>query len=125
VSNTFRAPADKVACESYITVGSQRYPDFSVTGTKEMYWRLLRALGTLNSLPHTTNVLLDDYNGDSHVVAFDVEKVPTVYSTGLSLAGGQNLIMHFKTYTGVESAYISLHHEIIVQIGASGVTVLN
>jgi hypothetical protein len=132
VANTFQAPANTLAtCESYLTVGSMRMPDFSAIGSRDHYWRTLKALGILGSLPHSCATQLTDYQNLSHMIGWDLERVPSVFSTGESMAAGQDLILHFRNYdTGAAAnntmrhAYVALHHERIIKIGASGVTLL-
>lgn len=126
--NTFNMFAEaEESLETFLTVGSQKYPDFPNKGLSEHYWRLLTSLGVALSLPHSINVDYESFKSNSFIWSAELEKAPMVAASGVNTTGGQELAIHVKNFAGANAtdiprrALVVLHHEIIVDIMAGGV----
>lgn len=129
--NTFTAYPDAAeTLESFTTIGSKRYPDFSVKGITAHFWKLVQALGVAKSLPHSVNTDMDSYSSNSFAMGVDFEKCPLAASTGTNTKGGQELRVSVKGFRSAAGevprrAWVCLHHEAALEIKANGVTLLD
>ena len=129
--NTFSMfPQAEESLETFLTVGSTKYPDFPNKGLTEHYWRMLTSLGVALSLPHSVNVDFQSFATDSFIWSAELEKAPMVAATGADTTGGQELAIHIKGFKGdlnadptdiPRRALVVLHHEILVDIMAGGI----
>ena len=128
--NTFRMyPQAYETLESFVMVGSKRYPEFPVKGVTAHFWKLLSSLGVAKSLAHTVNTDVESYCRNSFVAGTDFEKCPLVASSGINTQGGSEIRASFKGFTdGVGSprrAWVCLHSEAIVELRATGAHLLD
>ena len=132
--NTFRMyDAAKENIESHVTIGSKRFPEFAVKGVAGHFWRLVSALGIAKSLPHTVNVDVEGYKTNSFCISTDFEATPMVASSGVNTQGGQEIALHVKGMIGADGTqpnllrrcYACLHYEAIVELRATGASLLN
>ena len=113
--------------ESFLTLGSRKFPDFPNKGLTEHYWRLQTALGVALSLPHSINIDYASYKDNCFLLGVELEKAPMVASSGENTTGGQELALHVKNFIGATAADIPrkvlmvLHHEVIVDIMSGGI----
>ena len=126
--NTFNMFSEaEESLETFLTLGSQKYPDFPNKGVTEHYWRMLTSLGVALSLPHSVNVDYESFKSNSFIWSAELEKAPMVAASGADTTGGQELAIHVKNFIGASAtdiprrALVVLHHEIIVDIMAGGV----
>jgi len=131
--NTFRMyDAAKENIESHVTIGSKRFPEFAVKGVAGHFWRLVSALGIAKSLPHSVNVDVEGYKTNSFCIATDFEATPMVASSGVNTQGGQEIALHVKSMIGADGTqpnllrrcYACLHYEAIVELRATGASLL-
>ena len=132
--NNFRCyPAMQEAAESFMTVGSKRYPEFENRGVTSHFWKLMSALGVAKSLPHSLSADVDSYGADSFVCATDMEVCPLVKASGINTTGGQEIAFHARGFVGPDPAqapnvlrrcWMSLHYEAIIEIRSTGVHLL-
>jgi hypothetical protein len=129
--NTFWSVAGAAEnIESWVTVGSKKYPEYPVTGSTAHFWRLLNALGIAKSLPHTVNVDLDSYNTRSFTIGCDLEACPLGSSSGVNTTGGQEIALHVKKMTNAAGTAVprrcwaAIHYEAIVELRATGAHLL-
>ena len=116
--------------ESFVTVGSKRYPEFAVKGVTAHFWKLLSSLGVAKSLAHTVNTDVESYCRNSFVTGTDFEKCPLVASSGINTQGGSEVRASFEGFTdGAGSsprrAWVCLHSEAIVELRATGAHLLD
>ena len=126
--NTFSMFAEaEEELESFLTLGSRKFPDFPNKGLTEHYWRLQTALGVALSLPHSINIDYASYKDNCFLLGVELEKAPMVASSGENTTGGQELALHVKNFIGATAADIPrkvlmvLHHEVIVDIMSGGI----
>ena len=118
------------AIEVQLQVGSMRIPEFPAQGVAELWMRLQAALGVQNSLAHSLGVSFEDYVTQSHMAAFDLEKLPLAASTGTSTQGGQEVRLAVKNLQSAQNVqmkrcYLALHADCIFEVRAGGITKLD
>ncbi len=124
-------PQCRETLESWVTVGSKRYPEFSNKGITAHFWKLINALGIAKSLPHTVNCDVDSYASNSFCMGTDLETCPLVASSGVNTTGGQEIALHVKGMTDGAVApavprrcWAMIHSEAIVELRATGAHLL-
>ena len=91
--------ASKGDAEYYVQLGSRRQPQQNVVGTKESFYRAMRAMGIGDSLAHTGSISMADYESNCHAIFVDFEKAGEgLISTGENLSAGSVLQVHFKNF---------------------------
>jgi hypothetical protein len=132
--NNFRMyPSASESCESHMTVGSKRFPEFENKSITGHFWKLMSALGVSKSLPHTLSTDVDSYAANSFISGTDLEACPLVMSSGIQTTGGQEIAFHARGFVGADPAVVAdilrrcwmmLHYEAIVEIRATGAHLL-
>ena len=129
VNNFKMFPAAQESCESHMTVGSKRFPEFENRSITAHFWKLISALGVAKSLPHSLSTDVDSYATTSFTVGTDLEACPLVMSSGINTTGGQELAFHARGFVGADPAaaadvlrrcWMLIHYEAIVEIRATG-----
>jgi len=125
-TNSFKMyPEASETLESYLTVGSRKFPDFPNRGLAEHYWRLMTSLGVALSLPHSINIDSESYANNTFLMGVELEKAPMVAASGENTTGGQEIAVHVRGFANgadvVRRAFIILHHEVIMDIMAGGI----
>jgi len=129
VNNFKMYPSAAEACESHMTVGSKRFPEFENKSITAHFWKLTSALGVAKSLPHSLSTDVDSYASNSFTVGSDLEACPLVMSSGINTTGGQELAFHARGFVGADPAvaanvlrrcWMLIHYEAIVEIRATG-----
>ena len=129
VNNFKMYPAAQEACESHMTVGSKRFPEFENKSITAHFWKLMSALGVAKSLPHSLSTDVDSYASNSFTVGTDLEACPLVMSSGINTTGGQELAFHARGFVGADPSvaadvlrrcWMLIHYEAIVEIRATG-----
>ncbi len=102
-TNRFWLPgASSNIVESYIHVGNKRWGDFSTIGAPQHFARLVRAIGTMPSIAHSTNVNDVTYgcvatsDASTWVAGFDLEKCSGATATGENVSTGGLVGIHLK-----------------------------
>ena len=132
--NTFRCYNNmRENAESFMTIGSKRYPEFENKSVTAHFWKLMSALGVSKSLPHSVSTDVDSYATNSFVCATDMEMCPLVKASGINTTGGQEIAFHAKGFVGddpnvatdvLRRCWMSIHHEAIIEIRQTGVHLL-
>ena len=98
LNNTHYFPAANAKdFEYYVNIGSRKIPDQNVTGTKEAFYRMQRALGVGDSMAHTGSVTAEEYESNSWMLGLDLEAAGEgLIATGANLSSGSPVQFHFK-----------------------------
>jgi len=128
--NNFRMyPSAAETCESHMTVGSKRFPEYENKSISAHFWKLTSALGVAKSLPHSLSTDVESYARNSFCVGTDLEACPLVMSSGINTTGGQELAFHARGFVGADPTtavdvlrrcWMLIHYEAIVEIRATG-----
>lgn len=124
-ANTFLMyPAAYETIESFVQVGSRRFPEFSNKGVTSHFWKLTNALGIARSLPHSVNTDVDSYASDSFAMGFDLEACPLVAASGINTTGGQEISLRVKNFRDGANiprrCWAMLHYEAIIHLQSTG-----
>ena len=99
--NQFYLPAaSKDTIESFIQINNKRWGDFNTKGAPQHWNRLTRAIGTANSIAHSSNMNDVTYgcsgtqDANSFVAGFDLEKVSQASGSGESVTTGGLVSVH-------------------------------
>ena len=126
--NHFHLPTNqtlKMRCQ----VGEQRFPDSLDNDCLPMFYhRLLHAIGAANSMAHAPCLTSATYASDGFIAAQDFEMVPGQAShSGVNTFSSQLTINLEGIGTvgagGVTAAFVTTHHDVMLEITAAGVTV--
>ena len=110
-------------------IGANRIPEIPNVGISQHWMRLRQALGVSNSQAHSLDISRTQYQSAHHLQAYDCEKVPLVSSSGMN-TNGADIRLQVKGLTDSSSTnmrriYMALHHEVVYDIRASGVSKLD
>ena len=101
--NRFWLPgASSEIVETYINVNNKRWGDFNNIGAPQHWNRLIRALGTMPSIAHSSNINDITYgcvpgtDASSWVAGFDLEKVSMATASGENVSTGGLVGIHLK-----------------------------
>jgi hypothetical protein len=106
-------------------VNNQRWPQFNITGTKEHLHRLTQAAGIWNSTAHSLSIGSAAY-GDGAAAstmfqfAYDLEAVPHAQKTGTPVQGGGQVQIFLKNVGDATRAYVTCHHDCVLEIKSQG-----
>jgi hypothetical protein len=124
-NNCYLADDQAESVESYIQINSRRFPQFNTQGTKQHMQRLLRGLGTFDSMSHSSCISEAGYGNNTvparqFVTLHDMETMPGCDSTGMLVSGGGTVQVTLKnTGTGAKApsrAYIICHHDSVLEL---------
>lgn len=111
-----------------IQCGSKKLPENEIRSASESYAQLRKCLGVHGSSNHSLGIDMFRYLFDSYIVGIDCEKTLEATGTGLNLKNGELISVKYN-FTSNNSAeypkemYVTLHHDAIIEIGSSGVSV--
>lgn len=116
--------------EFYLQVGSKRYPETPIRSHAEGFYQLRKCLGIQSSNLHSIDIDPDEYRHRKFILGTDLEKVLSVSHTGLSTKHGDmlSILAEFKDPNAIRyphSVQTVLHASAIVEIGGSGVSILD
>ncbi len=101
--NKFYLPAaSSNTVETYIHVNNKRWGDFNTIGAPQHWNRLIRAIGTMPSIAHSSNIGDAEYGcvvgtaASSWVAGFDLEKVAQASASGENVSTGGLVGIHLK-----------------------------
>jgi hypothetical protein len=117
-------------------INSSVYPVMPVRNSKEAWTQLTKALGQHNSTQHPLGISWMEYITDQHIIAMDFEAIISAGFTGQSLRNNSNLSVQMSNLTlggtisssdtkALRRAYMTLVHDVVVEIGDSGVLILD
>jgi hypothetical protein len=134
LGNTFHAPGGKVdgtipneAFSSFVQIGSTRYPQGQNEGLREHWWRYLSGLGVATSGQFTVQNSLPEYSGSSFIALTDLEKVGGSATHSGESTYGATLTIDLRNMSGnvavPDLIYVTLYHDLLVDLSDAGVTV--
>jgi hypothetical protein len=134
--STFRSPVNIAgntdndtetdSCSWEITVGAQRYPEFSVSSVQESWYRL-----SLAQLMHTGkdsfSISPYQYRTNKFIGAMNFEKaLGQAGHSGVNTRSGSQLTLNFRGLpTYINTIHVVLHYEVAVNVSAAGIEVLD
>jgi len=123
LTNTFTAPGTPNACESWVSIGAQRWPDTPQKGAAEQFMRLCSAVGTLQSSVHALDINAAEYGDNRYAQAFDVEKCPQAAGTGIDVSSGAICTVFANNVANANHpthAQIACFHDSILSLSDGG-----
>lgn len=133
---TYALTMDDHDFSAQLAVGFKLFPDYPMTTPSEMYESLLRAMGVHASNHTSTSLRSREYrSGERFILGWNLERSPHhAVLTGLPVTNGENIQVRLgdivNDYTSdnngrhsLTKAFVTLEHDIMVEITASGVTV--
>ena len=112
-------------------IGSHKYPSHGELKTLPEYWfKLLEAIGIHSSVFTSSAITIDKYTDDSWVIGINLQKVlsesgETAYA-GTSTKMGDLLTFRTKNIaTALDTAYVTLAYDGILQISEEGCQVFD
>jgi len=115
------------AVTSQLQIGTARYPENSVKGVAQAWFRLRQALGVALSMAHSLSVDRNGYTSTQHVQGWDVEKLSMVSATGVN-TNSSEIQLQVTGLTNADNslqmkrAYLCFHHEVVFSIAAGQVS---
>ena len=135
------ASADSDSLQFRLQIGPEVWPINPVSNLQESWMRLLKGTGQLMSSAHPTSITRDMYynqNADAtaehaspaHINYADIEKVPTVQSSGVNTTVGSTCVVSWKglgtdNATYPSRATVVISHDLIIEITDGSCVVLN
>jgi hypothetical protein len=108
-----------------ITVGSDRYPQFDCDSVGESFHRL-RVAQLIHQGSDSFSMSSDQYRSDTFIAAMNLEKAPGAAShTGINTRSGSQLSLNFKNLGATRQIHVVMHYEVVCNVSASGVEILD
>jgi len=126
LANTFTAPGTPNACESWASIGAERWPDAPQRGASEHFMRLCSAVGTLQSSVHALDIDAAQYAAARYCMAFDVEKCPQAAGTGIDVSSGAICTVFANNVANANyatHAQVACYHDAILSLSDGGAQV--
>ena len=129
LTNRFTAPGTPNACEGWVSIGAQRWPDAPQRGASEQFMRLCGAVGTLQSSVHALDINAEQYSGAGdprYCMAFDVEKCPQAAGTGVDVSSGAICTVFANNVANADyptHAQVCCYHDAILSLSDGGAQV--
>ena len=123
--------SDAQITEWQAQIGSKKYPESNALQTIPEYWfRLLEAIGIHSSVFTNSAITLADYKGDSWIIGVNLQKVlsedPNGNYSGTSTKMGDLLTFRTKNIaTSLDTAYVTLAYDGILQVSEEGCAVFD
>jgi hypothetical protein len=134
LGNTFHAPGGAVdgtapnnLFSSFVQIGATRYPQGQNEGMREHWWRYLSGLGIANAGQFTIDNDITQYGGSSFIQLTDLERAGGAATHSGESTYGATLTIDLKALAGgvayPDLIYVTLYHDLIVDMSDAGVTV--
>jgi hypothetical protein len=134
LGNTFHAPgaaadgtAPNDAFSSFVQIGATRYPQGQNEGMREHWWRYIAGLGIANAAQFTASNTIKDYGGSSFIQLTDLERAGGAATHSGESTYGATLTVDLRGLAGSvaypDLIYVTLFHDLIVDMSDAGVTV--
>ena len=126
---------NKDTLEWQMQVGSTTMPTYPIRSLAESYYQLEKCMGNYASIDGMS-ILADEYRSNKYVLGYDTERAATGPGgggsfSGMSTRGGEVIRLEVK-HINADSAdqapnrvYVTLHHDVLVNIRLEGVEVLD
>ncbi len=110
--------------EYHITIGSERYPQFSIDSHQECFYRL-RLARQIAQGTDSVSIAPYAYRNNKFITALNLEKVPGASShSGISTINGSQCTLQLRNTGAATTCHVILVYDQIVNISAAGVEVL-
>jgi hypothetical protein len=131
-SNTFYSPMLALAnvdvndnFEFHVTIGSQRFPDFSVDSAQECFMRLRNAK-LMHQGNDSVSITPAGYRNNKFITALSFEKAASATShSGINTRSGSQLTLHLRNTNAATTAHIVLLYDAVADISLSGTVTLD
>ena len=135
LGNTFHAPgapqtglAPNDKFSSFVQIGATRYPQGQNEGMREHWWRYMAGLGIATSGQFTANNSIEDYSKDAFIQLTDLERAGASATHSGESTYGATLTIDLRNMNPGSTAapgliYVTLYHDLIVDMSDAGVTV--
>jgi len=130
INKFYLAGASSNTVESYISINNRRWGDFPTVGAPQHWNRLVRAIGTMPSIAHSSNINDVTYgcvpgtDGNSFVIGFDLEKVPQATASGENVTTGGLVSIHLNNVGAAGAsptrAYIVASYSAVLELKDTG-----
>ena len=111
--------------EFHVTIGSQRFPDFSVDSTQESFMRLRNAKLMLTG-NDSISITPAGYKNNKFITALSFEKAASATShSGINTRSGSQLTLHLRNTNLATTVHVILLYDAVCDIGLSGTVVLD
>ncbi len=111
--------------EYHVTIGSQRFPDFSVDSHQESFMRL-RMSKLIHHGNESVSISPSGYRNNKFITALSFEKAASQTShSGINTRSGSQLSLFLKNTNAATMAHIVLLYDAVADINLSGTTVLD
>jgi len=111
--------------EWWLTIGSERFPEFNVDSHQESFHRL-RVAQLMHQGTDSFSITPLQYQSRAHILGMNLEKCPgRAAHTGRNTRGGSQLTLNFKNLHEITSIHVVLHFEQVVNVSAAGIEVLD
>ncbi len=111
--------------EFHVTIGSQRFPDFSVDSTQEAFMRLRNAKLMLTG-NDSISITPAGYKNNKFITALSFEKAASATShSGINTRSGSQLTLHLRNTKNAVTVHVLLMYDAVCDIGLSGTVVLD
>jgi hypothetical protein len=109
-----------------LQIGSKMWPDGqNVQGVSQWWFRLINALGVVHSASHNLAISRAQYETNSFIVGFDLERVPTATGTGYNASKGELITLTMQGLADThQKALVMVHHDVIIELRDTGCDVL-
>ena len=111
--------------EYHLTVGSERYPQFSIDSHQECFYRL-RLARQIAQGTDSVSISPHAYRTNKFITALNLEKVPGASShSGINTRSGSQLSLQLRNTGQATTCHVILVYDQICNISAAGVEVLD
>jgi hypothetical protein len=125
--NQLKAAGETLRMRSQI--GELTYPDYPITGLSEFYHRLIQGTGAAHSAAHAPCLTSESFAANGFIALQDFEACPhqaagsgvNTFNSQLTLA--LEGITGGGTAAGINGAYLTTYHDVVMEISQSGVVV--
>ena len=113
--------------EMQLQVGNKLFPEYPVRSLQESFYQLRKCMGVETSNFHSLDIKPLEYRNHKFVAAFDTEKNLGSAFTGLNIKQGSLMTLKMRSTANAahmpDTVYLTLHHDVIIQISDTGVSV--
>jgi len=113
--------------EFWVTIGADRYPQFSVDSVQESWYRL-RVASLIHQGTDSFAISAGQYRSDKFIAALNLEKAPgSAGHSGVNTRGGSQMTLHFKNIDTSKASFVHviLHCDQVCSASAAGVELLD
>jgi hypothetical protein len=111
--------------EYNVTIGAERWPSFNVESTQEAFYRL-RLTTAAHMGSDLSSITPYQYRNTKFIIGQSFEKAPGQSShTGINTRSGSQLTLNFKNLGTTTTVHVVMIYDVVVNLSAAGVEVLD